>query len=266
LNVLFIQALALALAVVFIGTQSSKELTRTFIFDPALTRTLFNFGKYTFGTNLFAGLSRSFDHFITAGALTPLEGKNYVAYYNTVARINNMVDVPSLAAADVLYPKNVEAHEKEGVEKVKFYFEQVTGTILALIIPLSLFIFLFPKLIIFIIAGPEYYPAIAILQLTILFSIVRPLSYQFGSTLDAIGKPHVNFMANAMLMIANLVLTYVFIKIFGGIGAAYATMIYYTISFIVMIMILKKYIGLDVKNIFRFGMQRYRDVLKFRLN
>ncbi len=30
-----------------------------------------------------------------------------------------MVDVPSLAAADVLYPKNVEAIENDGIEKVK---------------------------------------------------------------------------------------------------------------------------------------------------
>jgi O-antigen/teichoic acid export membrane protein len=65
-----------------------------------------------------------------------------------------MVDVPSLAAADVLYPKNVEALENEGMEKVKYYFEQVTGTIIAFIVPLSLIIFFFPKLIIYIIAGP----------------------------------------------------------------------------------------------------------------
>ncbi len=59
-----------------------------------------------------------------------------------------MIDVPSLAAADVLFPKNVETLETDGLGKVKYYLERMMGTILALIVPLSLIIFLFPKLII----------------------------------------------------------------------------------------------------------------------
>lgn len=168
-----------------------------------------------------------------------------------------MVDIPSLAAADVLYPKNVRVLEEEGEEKVKYYFEQIAGTILAFIVPISLFIFFFPRLIIYIIAGPEYYPAVFILQLTILFSISRPLSYQFGSTLDAIGKPQVNFIVNAILMLFNLLVTWLLLKIYGGPGAAYAIVIYYTISAIVMIIVLKKHINISSSNIVRVMMNRY---------
>jgi lipopolysaccharide exporter len=263
INVLLLQVLALAVAVVYIIKSTFPVLIKKYTNEPGLTLKIFHFGKYTFGTNLFAGLSRSFDHFITAGTLNSPMGKDYIAYYNTVARINNMVDVPALAAADVLYPKNVEAHETVGIEKVKYYFEQIIGTILAFIIPLSLFIFVFPKLVIFVIAGPQYYPAVIILQLTILFSMVRPLSYQFGSTLDAIGKPHINFWANAGLMATNLLLTYTFIKLYGGIGAAYATMIYYSLSFFVMLFILKKYLRIELKNIIRYGLGRYKDFYNY---
>ncbi|MEO8584452.1 MAG: oligosaccharide flippase family protein [Flavitalea sp.] len=263
LNVLMIQVVALIASLIFILVKTSGLLIQKLKVDIPLTWKIFHFGKYTFGTNLFAGLSRSFDHFVTANALGPIDGKDYVAYYNTVARINNMVDVPSLAAADVLYPKNVEAHENEGAEKVKYYFEQVTGTILAFIVPLSVFIFIFPRFIIYVIAGPQYYPAIIILQLTILFSIVRPLSYQFGSTLDAIGKPQINFRVNALLMVLNLILTYFLLKTYGGIGAAYATMIYYTVSFISMWLILKKYINLDVKEILQIAIKRYTDMYHY---
>jgi len=263
LNVLWMQVLALAVAAGYIVWQTAGELAMGFRYERGLTYRLFHFGKYTFGTNLFAGLSRSFDHFVTAGTIAGIAGRDYVAYYNTVARINNMVDVPSLAAADVLYPKNVEAHEQAGVERVKYYFEQVTGTILAFIVPLSLFIFLAPRLVVHVIAGPQYDPAIAILQLTILFSMVRPLSYQFGSTLDAIGKPQVNFLANALLMGTNLLLTFVCIRQFGGIGAAYATMAYYTLSFVVMLAILKKHIRVSPRNILRFGLGRYKDFYNY---
>ena len=264
INVLLLQIISLLTALVYIYNQTSSMLFTKFIYDAELSMKFFHFGKFTFGTNLFAGLSRSFDHFITAAILGPVDGKNFVAYYNTVTRINNMVDVPSLAAADVLYPKNVEALESEGMEKVKYYFEQVTGTILAFIVPLSLIIFFFPKLIIHIVAGPEYYPAIVLLQLTILFSMVRPLSYQFGSTLDAIGKPAINFTVNVLLMTANLILTIIFLKLYGGIGAAYATIIYYSVSLIVMLLILKKYINIEAKNIVKYAFKRYGDLLRLK--
>lgn len=263
LNVISLQIAALIIALIYLYMKASPGLLKKFIYDAELSLQFFHFGKYTFGTNLFAGLSRSFDHFITAAILGPVQGKNFVAYYNTVARINNMVDVPSLAAADVLYPKNVEALEKEGIEKVKYYFEQVTGTILAFIVPLSLIIFLIPKQIIFIVAGPDYYPAVALLQLTILFSMVRPLSYQFGSTLDAIGKPAINFMVNLILMMLNLGLTIFFLNIYGGIGAAYSTIIYYSLSMIVMLLVLKKYVNINAGNIIKYMFKRYSDAIKF---
>jgi len=260
LNVLLIQVAGLLFSLMYLLKKCSGTLLKRFVYNSQLTFGFFQFGQYTFGTNLFSGLSRSFDHFITASVLGPTAGKTFVAYYNIVTRINNMVDVPALAAADVLYPKNVEALEKEGKEKVKYYFEQVTGTIVAFIVPLSLFIFIFPKLIIGFIAGPEYYPAIVLLQLTILFSMVRPLSYQFGSTLDAIGKPDVNFIANTLLMLLNFFLTYIFVMQFGGIGAAYANILYYTASLITMILLLKKYIDLDASNIVTVAINRYKQL------
>lgn len=262
-NILCLQICALIIAFTYLYAQSASRVLKKFLYDAELTSRFFHFGKFTFGTNLFAGLSRSFDHFITAAILGSVQGKNYVAYYNTVARINNMVDVPSLAAADVLYPKNVEALENEGMEKVKYYFEQVTGTILAFIVPLSLLIFFLPKLIIYIVAGTDYYPAIILLQLTILFSMVRPLSYQFGSTLDAIGKPALNFTVNIVLMLVNLGLTIFFLKMYGGIGAAYATMIYYSLSMIVMLMVLKKHISVSGTNILKYMVKRYTDAIKY---
>jgi O-antigen/teichoic acid export membrane protein len=263
LNVLIVQVLSLVVALLYILRKCSGVMMRAFVYDSSLIMRFFHFGKYTFGTNLFAGISRTFDHFVTASALGAVQGKIYVAYYNTVSRINNMIDVPSLAAADVMYPKNVESLEKEGPEKVKYYFEQVTGTIIAFIVPLSLFVFLFPKLIIYIIAGPDYYPAIPILQLTIMFSMVRPLSYQFGSTLDAIGKPEINFLSNTFLMLLNFFLTYFFLKLFGGLGAAYATIVYYVTMLGTMLFVLKKYVNIDWRNILRIALSRYGQSVKF---
>jgi Na+-driven multidrug efflux pump len=65
-------------------------------------------------------------------------------------------------------------------------------------------------------------------------------------------------------MITNLILTITFLKIYGGIGAAYATIIYYSLSLIVMLLILKKYINIEAKNIVRFSFKRYGDMLRLK--
>lgn len=261
MNLLVLQILALFLGVVILLIMSRPYLMKHFQYNGSIVKKLFHFGKFIFGTNLFSNISRSFDHFLTA-SLLGTRGIQYVAYYNTVARINNMIDVPSLAAADVLFPKNVETLEKEGMQKVKYYFERMVGTILALIIPCSLFIFIFPWFIIEVLATSAYFGAVPILQLTILFSLVRPLSYQFGSTLDAIGKPNINFWANVFFMSLNLGLTYILLKEYGGMGAAYATIINYVITFFIMIAILKKYINVELLNICRYIVISYKDVYR----
>ncbi len=87
---------------------------------------MFHFGKYIFGTNVFSAFGRSADQFISAGLISA----DVVAYYNVVSRINNMMDVPSIAIADVLFPKNVEAMATFGTDKVRYYFERMVGTIM----------------------------------------------------------------------------------------------------------------------------------------
>lgn len=265
LNVLFLQTAALGVSLAYILAQGAKEVTLKYMHDRKLIVRLFHFGKYTFGTNLCSGISRNFDHFVTAGSLDPVQGRNYVAYYHTVARIHNMVDIPALAAADVLYPKTVRTIEQEGLAKVKRHFELMAGSLLAILVPVSLLIMVFPRVILHIVAGPAYYPAATILQLTILFGMVRPISYQFGATLDAIGKPHINFRANLLLMVINLGLSYLAIAWYGGIGAAYASMISYTLFLLVMLYLLKKYVHVEAKNIVAAAMERYREVVRYVL-
>ena len=258
-NLLILQLVSLFVGTCILYYATKDLLLRRFQLEWPLVNRMFQFGKYIFGTNLFSNLARSFDHFITANTLNPVEGKRYVSYYNVASRINNMLDMPSLAAADVLFPKNVETLEQHGIEKVKYYFERMVGTILAIIFPMSLFIFLFPKFIIYILAGSDYYDAIPVLQITILLSFIRPIGYQYGSTLDAIGKPAVNFWSNALMMVVALGTTWYCLVKFDGIGAAYATVVNNIVNLVIMVIILKKYIGLEVKNIIRYTIGSYRD-------
>lgn len=257
IHLVYLQIFSLLLGTIILYVQVQPYWIKGFDWNKKIIIEMFHFGKYIFGTNLFSNISRNFDHYITANILGVDTSKFWVANYNLAARINNMMDVPSLAAADVLFPKNVTTLEESGLGKVKYYFEKMVGTILAVIVPISLFIFIFPKFVIYILADTEYYTAIPILQITILFALVRPISYQYGSTLDAIGKPAINFYTNLIFMIVNLSLTYLGLTYFGGIGAAYATVANNIIIFIIMMVVLKRYINIETKNLFKYMWETY---------
>lgn len=217
---------------------------------------MFHFGKYIFGTNVFSAFGRSADQFIAAGLISA----DVVAYYNVVARINNMMDVPSIAVADVLFPKNVEAMATSGEEKVRYYFERMVGTIISILAPVSILIFLIPHLFIMILAGSKYYSAVPILQTVILFSFLRPFSYQFGTTMDAIGKPRINFWVNLLTMSLNYLCMYLGLRFSGWMGAAYGTVISAIFSFLIMYSVLNKTIGIRLKETFSYVWFSYREM------
>lgn len=246
LNLVWLQISALVAGTIILFFATSPYRLRGYHHDVKIMKQMFQFGKYIFGTNLFANIARNVDQFITANTLSPIEGPKYVSYYNVSGRINNMIDVPTLATADVLFPKNVQTLETDGLGKVKYYFERMIGTIMAIVVPISLFILIFPKFVILIIAGRQYYQteAVVILQIAIVANLIRPLGYHYGSTLDALGKPRVNFYSSVVLMTVSVVVTYLGLRYFGGMGAAYGLVVYNIISLVVMIAILKKYIHL----------------------
>ncbi len=220
---------------------------------------MFNFGKYIFGTNVFSSLGKSADQFISAGLISA----NVVAYYNIVARINNLMDVPSFAIADVLFPKNVEAMVTSGPDKVRYYFERMVGAIVSILAPLSILIFLLPQMFITIIAGSKYYAAVPILQIVILFSILRPFFYQFGTTMDAIGKPALNFWVNLIIMVLNYAFMYIGLRYTGWLGAAYGADAAAVLSFFIMYIVLKKAVGIQIGETLKWVWKSYAEIFSY---
>ena len=227
--------------------------------DKQTMQRMFGFGKYIFGTNVFSSFGRSADQFISAGLISA----DVVAYYNIVSRINNMMDVPSIAIADVLFPKNVEAMATSGPDKVRYYFERMVGTIVSILAPLSILIFLLPHFFIVILAGSKYFAAIPILQIVILFSILRPFSYQFGTTMDAIGKPRVNFWVNLLTMILNYGFMYIGLRYTGWLGAAYGAVVSAILSFLIMYFVLNKTIGVKLGETVQWTWKSYREYFNY---
>jgi len=253
------QIVSLILASGYFLIASNKLLSRNFTLNKEIITRLLSFGKFVFGTALLSHIYKFADHFVTAYAIgDPVVGKIYVSYYSVVSRIAGVLDVPFLAVADVLFPKNAQAMSAEATGLVSYYFEKMVGTLTALIIPASLVILLLPRLVIKIIAGPAYLEAVPILQLTMAFSFLRPFFTQFGYTMDSIGKPQVNFRVNVLFLFVSILSTYLGIKWFGNlIGAVYASTFSLISGCFVFYFILKNSLKISLPNIISYALATY---------
>ncbi len=213
--------------------------------DMKQVHTLFHYGKYTFGTNVSTMLYKKTDILMLGGMISEIAA----GIYQTAISITNLIEVPSLSVASIVFPQGAKQSQKSGEEQKKALrelYEKSVGAILALILPFIVFVFLFPELMLFIIAGEKYLIAAPILRLTILYGLFLPFAIQFGTVLDSMGKPKINFYLTMGSAVLNAIFNWIFIINFGIIGAAYGTLATYSISFLVFQYVLNNILGVKM--------------------
>ncbi|UYQ95241.1 flippase [Chitinophaga horti] len=230
-----------------------RFLLKQFRYSSKWLSTMWHFGKYVFGTNLSASVFRNTDQFIVSS----LHGTGIVALYGVCVRISNLVDVPSQVLGDILFPKSAEVMKSGDLNKVKFYYEKAVGVVMAICIPGSLFIFLFPKFVLLVVGGDKYVEAAQLLQLTMAYGLFLPFIKQFGTIMDSTGAPKVNFLVMTVTAIVNIGICSVFARQFGIPGAAIGTMTSYFLCFLVTSAILHKRFNASIINCFRYMFQFY---------
>jgi lipopolysaccharide exporter len=247
------QSLSIALGSIVLYVFSKKYLSHQFIASWPWSKKIIGYGGYIFGSGLVANIANNLDQVMIARYVP-----GSVAYYNVASRINNLVDMPSYAAADIIFPKASLASVEEGPARVKYLFERMIAILIAITIPLALFIILFPKFITTIIAGAAYTPAAGILQIYMVTGILRPAQNQAANLLNSIGKPRITFIMNTISLSILLLLNYICLKEFGFYGAAIGTLITTLISFITWYFLMRRMINLDLSSVLRHIISSYR--------
>ncbi len=83
------QVISLLAALLYIVFETKRDFPEKYTHDKELTLNIFHFGKYTLGTNLFSGISRSLDHFVTAGVLAPKKEK--ITLHITILYVGSII-------------------------------------------------------------------------------------------------------------------------------------------------------------------------------
>ena len=234
-----------------------------FVLDKKLdwhwVKKLFHYGKYTFGTNMATMTYKNVDRLILSMFLL-----DKVSTYDLAIKINTLTEVPTMTLAAILFPKSAQSASKslntEGVSTAKYLYEKSVGVLLAILLPAVLFVLIFADIIIQIIGSEKYMESAPILRVTIFYGVFMAFAMQFGTILDSIGKPKLNFYITLLGAIVNLSFNFVFIKWLGLYGAAYGSLTAMTIMFFIMQIILNKLLGIKAWHTLTYMMAFYKEI------
>ncbi len=218
---------------------------------------LFHFGKFVFGTNLNAMLYKNIDKMM----LGSMVSKPAVAMYELAIRITNLAEVPSFSIAAIVYPQSVKQGEAAGAKAIKSLYEQSVGAILAILLPFILIVLLIPEWIVRLVGEEQYLDAVPVLQLTVLYGLFIPFAIQFGTVLDSVGKPKLNFLFTLLGIVVNLVFNFIFISVYGLIGAAIGTLSAYLILFVCHQILLYRLFGIQAHHALSYIIPFYKKMI-----
>ena len=220
---------------------------------------LFHYGKYTFGTNMATMTYKNVDRLILSMFLL-----DKVSTYDLAIKINTLTEVPTMTLAAILFPKSAQNASKiqntEGVNTAKYLYEKSVGVLLAILLPAVLFVLIFADLIIWVIGSEKYMESAPILRVTIFYGVFMAFAMQFGTILDSIGKPKLNFYITLLGAVINLSFNFIFIKWLGLYGAAYGSLTAMTIMFIIMQIILNRLLGIKAWHTLNYMMAFYKEI------
>ena len=260
IELVYFQNISLLLAVLTSFFLTRRFLNYKFFPRKKMIKDIFNYGKYIFTSGVLSNIFGNLDRYMIAGMIN----NTFVAYYDLSARINNMIDVPTSALADVLFPKSVIAERKEGKEKVKDLFEATTAGLVAMLIPISILIIVSNKIIIKILAGNNYIQASSIIIVSMLYAFLRPIQNQACNVLNSINRPYITFRINLIILILNIFFDYIFIRIFGYTGAAIGSLLVTVIGTNIATWALHRYTGVNIFNIFNKSFSLYKNLILFK--
>jgi lipopolysaccharide exporter len=259
-NLLFLVYVQIGSVIVSVAVAwyfTRKYIHFAYTYSKEWIKKIFHYGKYAFATSLSSILSGTIDQWMLAGIISPAASGSF----NIAVKVVNLVDIPTNAVATIVFPQSAKRIETEGKSAIKYLYEKSVGTILAMVIPALIFIYIFDGYIIQILAGNKYADTVPILNITLLYCVLGPFGRQFGVIIDSIGKTRITFIIVLLNTVVILVLNYFFIRRFGTIGAAYATLIANIFGFSVAQYILWKELRVNPLNAFIYAYRFYPEFI-----
>lgn len=216
-------------------------------YSPQWAKRIVHFGKFVLGTNISSMLFNKMDLIMVGTFLNPVA----VGIYSVATKVTNYLEVPMSGISQVIYPKIAMANSNGNKSDVGKLYEKSVGVIVAMILPLVIVVLGLSEWVVTLIAGEAYVEAAPLLNILVLAVMIKPWGRLFGITLDAIGKPQLNFRLLVFSVIMNVILNAVFISWWGLPGAAMATAVSIVLLVVIGQILIDRIIPINQWNILK---------------
>lgn len=213
----------------------------------ANTKELLSFGKYIAGTNLLSMLFHKADILMLAILVDPVA----VALFHFATKIVGYAEIPLNALSQVIYPRLAVSHHQKGTTELKRTYISSIVSLLLMAVPIIMVVIMFRNEIISLLSTDTYASSAPLIIILCLTGLFKPFGRVFGLTLDAMGKPNINFQMLCLSLVVNVLMNLILIPPYGVQGAALATCSSIIITVVWGQIRIKKYIDLDHRDILR---------------
>jgi len=220
-------------------------------------RKLFAYGKFVFGTYLTTVLSGSVNQMMLGTMISPAAAGSY----SVANRIVSLTDIPTNALGAIVFPQSAKRFASQGADAGKYLYEKSVGTIIALLVPLVIFVFCFPGFVVRLVAGLKYLDAVPMVQLIILTCLFSPFDRFFGVIMDSIGRAKLNFLIISSFISLTLVLNYILIGKIGIMGCIYGTLMADAVVVVVRQVLLYKILNVNPLSPFIYAWRFYPEFI-----
>lgn len=226
---------------------SRQYVSKLLLPSKAWAKKFIGYGGYILGSNIFSTIFSSFDQLIISKFLNPIS----VSFYSIAGKINTFVDIPSYAAAEILFPKLAKASNDSQGDEFNLMFEKSISILYSICIPFVMVAMLIPKTLIRIVAGEMYTDVSPILQLYLLVSILGIFQHQSSNALNSLGKSRICFILNFLGLFIKVIVVLICLILFGFMGAAIGSLFTACINFFIWNIFISRHIDFSWRTIFK---------------
>jgi len=210
-------------------------------FNKRIAWELIHYSKYLTGAGILLFLTTQGDDAII-GKVLGMEELGYYTYAYLIANIpathfTNMI-------SEVFFPSYSAINHD--LLRLKRTFLSILKFIAYVSVPVGVVIFVLSEEIVTLLLGQKWEPAVAPLQVLIVFGVVRSLAATTGPVFKAIGKPNITFWIVLAKLILIFSALYPLTKFFGLKGAALAVTVPMILEQLYLWIVMKKYIGVSI--------------------
>lgn len=174
-----------------------------------------------------------------------------VGYYTVAKQVADFIAMPASSFGYTLSPEIGKQKSDRRVDRAARLYERSLKYVLLVYVPAVVGLVVVAEPMIRYVFGPDYLPAVPVVQVFAGFVLVNAVNKITSDALDFLGRASVRAVVKSVMAVANFGLNLLLIPPFGAVGAAAATVITYTVYTLSNVYVIHVELSLAVDRIAR---------------